>query len=278
MPSRILHFTSLIFTLCAGISLASPIEEGLDSLDALTAAGVKLDAARSTDGEPSVTFKVTWTPSYKDPDENSPNSMTLLLRARDKNGALINDPFATATLRSRYPADRDGHCHADFTLAEKELPAAELLFHLSQEIVYRLPLANYPKATTNPPVLPMPAGTERALVKAILTHLREATTIVIADFKEPEGTVIREIIRGDEPQFKVGQCWNEPSFPRGPVLIHQRASDTIGNARGIISSTGHYPLDETKRFIVLRSRDGISGNTEKSLVPLADILQQLKTP
>src|SRR5690606_27071753 len=66
----------------------------------------------------------------------------------------------------------------------------------------------------------------------ILDDLKDATTIVLCEFKAPGGYIITRVIRGDD-NVKVGQFWN--SFGSSgkqhhpPLLIWQKVPDHIGD-------------------------------------------------
>lgn len=122
------------------------------------------------------------------------------------------------------------------------------------------------------------ADAMKSLVALTSEDLRGATTIVIADSKEHEATIIRQIIRTNSPKFKVGELWNDgfpTTFPSGPILVWQKTGDVIGKLPPIPATTGYHQLDETKRFIVFESTNHATGKKERLLVPLARVLEQL---
>ncbi len=125
------------------------------------------------------------------------------------------------------------------------------------------------------------ADAMKSLVALTSEDLRGATTIIIAESKEPEGAIISEIIRGNALEFKVGDRWKDgfpPTSPRAPFLISQKKGDVIGKLPPIPATTGYHQLDETKRFIVFDSTNHATGKKQRLLVPLAWVLQQLKAP
>lgn len=274
MSVQAIGTSALGLILSLGLSMASPIEEPISTPAEARAAGVIMNTQRFDGADPTISFKVTWTPDSQLQDETFPPGMSLIQYAKDDKGAVTRND----KLHVRYELQRDGRCRADFTIAESELRAAELRFWLSQQTAYRLLLSDFKAITTpqtalgeNNPASPP----HRVLPRAITRDLPNAQTIAIGDFSEPDGIVITRIIRGGADK-KVGQRWNSTAFPRGPVLIYERTSDTIGDHPGVISATGHYPLDETKRFVVLESRQADTGWKEKLLIPLEEVLKALE--
>jgi hypothetical protein len=117
------------------------------------------------------------------------------------------------------------------------------------------------------------------MINSVLATLKGAQTIAICDFKLPEGTVIVRVLRGDPK--RVGQLWNSTMFPRKAILVYERVNDHLGGGRATLMETGHFELDQSKKFIVRDSfivqdpeNSGVS-RSERILIPIDEIEKAL---
>ena len=111
------------------------------------------------------------------------------------------------------------------------------------------------------------------LVKAVVDTIGDAQTVVICNFKLPEGTKVSEVILGD--RSRLGQLWNSSMFPKKPILVYERINDYQGSGSSILMATGHFELDKTKKFVILQSVVDEEADPQNILVPLDAIKHEL---
>ncbi len=111
------------------------------------------------------------------------------------------------------------------------------------------------------------------MVRAVVNTIGEAQTVAICSFKLPEGAKVSEVILGD--RSRLGQLWNSSMFPKKPTLVYERTNDYQGSGSSILMETGHFELDKTMKFVIIRPEGDGAVISSDILVPLEAIKHAL---
>lgn len=136
---RTVLFLGVLTAFALATNLASPISVWIDSTDTLERLGIEIEVEEIdgfSEGEDSVSVKVTWKPVPE--DDNLPPRLDVILFASAKQG----EP-RQRRMWNRTSPDDNGNCISEFYVARAEVRNVHMVFHNGQHLVHGMTLSDY---------------------------------------------------------------------------------------------------------------------------------------